>query len=239
MVHQGLISSSMEKNISFTSMTVQMLLTNRLLCMLVIIGQLPWDPSGAHFSIPEVIMDNFVRRAVTHVEFYGSFINCDSPVVRDSLPDLLFHCLSCQANWSPFLVFITDVLLSVLKSFHLFIHFLLTQTTVSIMNLHSSVAFRRSHTLWAQKNKTNNALLLFHSASWHWSGHVVRAIAQAHTARSSQPLYGILLRSHFVSRNKIFHCAYFSMHFRIKFLLFNDFPSYHLCYKLLYNQYVM
>jgi len=29
-----------------------------------------------------------------------------------------------------------------------------------------------------------------------------------------------------VSRNKIFHCAYFSMHFRIKFLLFNDFPSY-------------
>ena len=29
-----------------------------------------------------------------------------------------------------------------------------------------------------------------------------------------------------MSRNKIFHCAYFSMHFRIKFLLFNDFPSY-------------
>ena len=29
-----------------------------------------------------------------------------------------------------------------------------------------------------------------------------------------------------MSRNKIFRCAYFSMHFRIKFLLFNDFPSY-------------
>ena len=29
-----------------------------------------------------------------------------------------------------------------------------------------------------------------------------------------------------MSRNKIFRCAHFSMHFRIKFLLFNDFPSY-------------
>ena len=29
-----------------------------------------------------------------------------------------------------------------------------------------------------------------------------------------------------MSRNKIFRCAYFSMYFRIKFLLFNDFPSY-------------
>jgi hypothetical protein len=29
-----------------------------------------------------------------------------------------------------------------------------------------------------------------------------------------------------VSRNKIFRCAYLSMHFRIKFLLFNDFSSY-------------
>jgi hypothetical protein len=38
--------------------------------------------------------------------------------------------------------------------------------------------------------------------------------------RLSRPLCGILLRSHFVSRNKIFGCAYFSMHFRIKFLLF-------------------
>ena len=28
-----------------------------------------------------------------------------------------------------------------------------------------------------------------------------------------------------MSRNKIFRCAYFSMPFRIKFLLFNDFPS--------------
>jgi hypothetical protein len=72
----------------------------------------------------------------------------------------------------------------------------------------------------------NNASLLFHGASWQWSGHVVRAIAQAHSARSSRPLYGILLRSHFVSRYKNFRCAYFSIHFRIKFLLFNDFPSY-------------
>jgi len=68
--------------------------------------------------------------------------------------------------------------------------------------------------------------LLFHGASWQWSGHVVRPTAQAQTAWSSQPLYDILLRSHFVSRNKIFRCAYFSMHFGIKFLLFNDFPLY-------------
>jgi hypothetical protein len=93
------------------------------------------------------------------------------------------------------------------------------------MNLHSSVDFRRFHTLWPPKIKKNKASLLFHGASWHWSGRVVRAIAQAHTARSSRPLYGILLRNHFVSRNKIFRCTYFSMHFRIKFLLFNDFPS--------------
>jgi hypothetical protein len=102
MVHPGLVSChiSMEKSISFTSMTVQMLLTNRLPCTLSIIGQLPWDPSATHFPIPEVIMDNIVRRAVTHVEFYGSFINRDSPVVTDSLIDLLFHCLSCQTNCS-------------------------------------------------------------------------------------------------------------------------------------------
>ena len=93
-----------------------------------------------------------------------------------------------------------------------------------ILNLHSSVDFRRFHTLWPQK--TNNASLLFHGASWQWSGHVVRSTAQAQTAWSSRPLYDILLRSHFVSRNKIFRCAYFSILFRIKFLLFNDFPSY-------------
>jgi len=67
-------------------------------------------------------MDNTVRRAVIHVEFYGSFINSDSPVLTDSLLDLLFHCLSCHANWSPSPVFIADVLWSVLKSFHPFIH---------------------------------------------------------------------------------------------------------------------
>ena len=100
----------------------------------------------------------------------------------------------------------------------------------AILNLHSSVDFRRFHTLWPQK--TNNTSLLFHGASWQWSGHVVRPIAQAQTAWSSRPLYVILLRSHFVSRNKIFRCAYFSMHFRIKFLLFNDFPSYILICKI-------
>ena len=179
MVHSGLISchNSMEKSISFASMTVQMLLTNRLPCTLVIIGQLPWDPSATHFPIPEVIIDNIVRSAVTHVEFYGNFLNSDSPVVTDSLLDLLFHCFSCHANWSPSPVFITDVLSSVLKSFHPFIHSPLTQTTVSILNLHSSVDFRGFDTLWPQKK--NNASLLFHGASWPWSGHVVGAIAQA------------------------------------------------------------
>jgi hypothetical protein len=94
----GLVSchNSMEKSISFTSMTVQMLLTIRLPCMLVIIGQLPWNPSATHFPTPEVIMDNIVRRAVTRVEFYGNFINSDSPIVTDSLLDLLFHGLSCH-----------------------------------------------------------------------------------------------------------------------------------------------
>ena len=67
MVHPELISCHklMEKSISFTSMMVEMLLTNSLLCTLVIIGQLPWDPSATHFPIPEVIMDNIVCRAVT------------------------------------------------------------------------------------------------------------------------------------------------------------------------------
>jgi len=198
-----------------------MLLTNHLPCTLVIIGQLPWDPSATHFPTPKVFMDNIVRTAVTHVQFYSSFINSDSPVVTDSLLKMLFHCLSCHANWSPTLVFITDILSSVLKSFHPFIHSPLTQTTVSILNLHSSVDFRRFHTLWPQK--TNNTSLLFHGASWQWSSHVVRAFAQAHTAQSSWPLCGMLPRSYFVSRNKIFHCAYFSMQFRIKFLLFNDY----------------
>jgi len=54
-------------------------------------------------------MDNIVRRAVTYVEFYGNFTNSDSPVVTDSLVDLLFHCLSCHADWSPTPVFIADV----------------------------------------------------------------------------------------------------------------------------------
>jgi len=149
MVHPGLVSchNSMEKSISFTSMTVQMLLTNRLPCTLVIIGQLPWDPSATHFPTPEVIMDNIVCRAMTHVEFYGNFINSDSSVVTDSLLDLLFHSLSCHTNWSSTPVFITNVLSSILKSFRPFIHSPLIQTTVSILNLHSSVDSRRFHTL--------------------------------------------------------------------------------------------
>ena len=92
-------------------------------------------------------MDNIVYRAVTHVEFYGNFINSNLPVITDVLLDLLFHRLRCHANWSPTLVFITDVLSSVLKSFHPSIHSPLTQTNVSILNLHSSVDFRRFHTL--------------------------------------------------------------------------------------------
>ena len=226
MVHLGFISydNSMEKSISFTSMAVQILLTNPLTCTPVIIGQTRWDPSATHFPIPEVIMGNIARRAVALVECYGNFINSDWPVLTDSLLDLLFHCLICYANWSPSPVFITDISSSVLKSFHPLIHSPLTQTTVSIPNLHSSVDFRSFHTLWPQK--TNNASLLFHGASWHWSSNVLRAIAQVHTARSSRPLCGILLRIHFVSQNKNFRCAYFSMHFRIKFLLFNYFPSY-------------
>jgi len=149
MVHPGLVSchNVMEKSICFTNMTVQMLLTNRLPCTLVIIGQLPWDPSATRFPIPEVIIDNIVRRAMTHVECCGNFINSDSPEVTDSLLDLLFHCLTCHANWSPIPVFITDILSSVSKSFHPFIHSPLTQTTVSIPNLHSSVDFTRFHTL--------------------------------------------------------------------------------------------
>ena len=165
MVHPGLVSchNSMEKSISFTSMTVQMLLTNRLPCTLVIIGQLHSDPSATHFPIPGVIMVNIVRTAMIHIECCGNFIKSDSPVVTDSLLDLLFHCLTCHANWSPTPVFITDILSSVSKSFHPFMHSPLTQTTVSILTLHSSVDFRRFHTLWPQK--TNNASLLFHSAS--------------------------------------------------------------------------
>jgi len=69
----------------------------------------------------------------------------------------------------------------------------------AILNLHFSVHFRKFHTLWPQK--TNNNSLLFHGASWQWSGHVVRPTAQAQTAWSSRPLYDVLLRSHFVSRN--------------------------------------
>jgi hypothetical protein len=99
-VHPGLISchSSMENSISFTNMTVQMLLTNCLPCMLVVVGQLPWDTSATRFPIADIIMDNIVCRAVTHVEFYGNFINSDSPVVTDLLLNQLFHCLSCYTN---------------------------------------------------------------------------------------------------------------------------------------------
>jgi len=85
----------MEKSNSFVSMTVQMLLTNRLPRTLVITGHLPWDPSPTHFHIPEVIKDYIVRRAMNRVQFYGNFINSDSSVVTDSLLDLLFDRFSC------------------------------------------------------------------------------------------------------------------------------------------------
>jgi hypothetical protein len=58
LVHNGiprtrlLYYNLMEKSISFTSMTVQMLETDRLPCMFVMIGLLPWVPSAAHFPIP-------------------------------------------------------------------------------------------------------------------------------------------------------------------------------------------
>jgi len=90
-------------------------------------------PAATHFPIPEVTMDNIVHTALTHIEFYGNFIN------SDSLLDLMFHCPICHTNWSPTPVFITDVLSSVLKSFHPFTHSPLTQSTVSTLNLHSSV----------------------------------------------------------------------------------------------------
>jgi len=60
-----------------------------------------------HFPTPEVVMNNIVRRAATHVELYGNFVSRDSPVVTDSLLDLLFHRLSCHANWSHIPVFIS------------------------------------------------------------------------------------------------------------------------------------
>jgi len=91
-------------------------------------------------------MDNTLRRAVTHVQFYGNFCNSNSSVVTDSLLVLLFHCLSCHANWPTTPVFITDVLPSGLKSFLTFIHSSLTQTAVSILNLNLSVDFGRFHT---------------------------------------------------------------------------------------------
>ena len=229
MVNPGQISchNSVQNSISFTSMTGQMLLTNHLPCTLLITGQLPWDPSATHLPIPDVIMDRIAWWAVTHVQFYGDFINVDSTSTTGSLLDLLFYCLSCHANWAPTPVFITDVFIPFWNlSTHSYTLPWLKQMSPYWMFvlLWISEGF---YTLWPQK--TNNASLLFHGAIWQWSGHVVRAIAQAQTARSSRPLYGILLRSHFVSRNKIFRCAYFSLHFRIKFLLFNDFPSYFKC----------
>jgi hypothetical protein len=149
--------------------------------------------------------------------------------------NLLFHCLSCHANWSPTPVFITDILSSILKSIHPFIHSPLTQTTLSILNLHSSVNFKRFYTLWPQK--TNNASLLFHGASWQWSGHVVWAIAQTHTAWSSWPLHDILLRRHFVPKIKFFVVHTFPMHFRIKFLLFHNFPQICMYISIIFSKY--
>jgi len=120
--------------------------------------------------------------------------------------------LHCQfAPWKrneALFVFCGQRVWNLLKSFHPSIHPPLVQTTVSILNIHSSVYFRRFHTLWPQK--TNNASLLFHGTSWQWSGYVVRPTAQAQTAWSSRPVYDILPRSHFVSRNKILRLHTFS-----------------------------
>jgi len=76
-----------------------------------------WDTSATHLPTPKVIMENIVRRAVTHVEFNGNFISSDLPVIMDSLLDLLFHCQRCHANWPPIPVFISEVLSSIVKLF--------------------------------------------------------------------------------------------------------------------------
>ena len=75
----------------------------------------------------------YCKQSRDYVEFYGNFIDSDWPVVTDALLDLLFHCLSCHSNWSATPVFITDILSSVLRSFHPFIHSPLTRTTVSVL----------------------------------------------------------------------------------------------------------
>jgi hypothetical protein len=143
---------------------------------------------------------------VTHVKFYGNFVNSDSPVFTDWLLDLLFHRLSRHANWSPSPGFITDVLSFVLKSFHPLTHSPLTQTTVSIPNLHSSVDFRRFHTL---RQKKKRITLRCSSTVQVDSGAAMLYDLLRRLILLDRHLYGILLRSHFVSRNKIFHCAYF------------------------------
>lgn len=38
-----------------------------------------------------------------------------------------------------------------------------------------------------------------------------------------------IFKDYFKSRNKIFHSAYFSIHFKIKFLLIKDFPYIGMC----------
>jgi len=81
------------------------------------IRELLWDTSATHLPTPEVVMENIVRRAVTHIEFNGNFISSDLPVVMDLLLDLLFHRLSCHANWPPIPVFISDFFSSIVKYF--------------------------------------------------------------------------------------------------------------------------
>lgn len=66
-VHGELISchNSMEKRISFTRLTAQMLLGNRQLCTLVITGQMPWDPICYTLSYTPGIQSQYDIRGST------------------------------------------------------------------------------------------------------------------------------------------------------------------------------
>ena len=83
-----------------------------------------------------VLLTPYVPSGLTGIDDDDDDDDDNSHVVTDSLLDLMFHCLSCHANWS-----------SVLKPFHPLKHSPLTETTVSILNLHSSVDSRRFHAL--------------------------------------------------------------------------------------------
>ena len=54
------------------------------------------------------------------------------------------------------------------------LHFEVSRSVITVQ-CEFCARFRRFHTLWPQK--TNNASLLFHGASWQWSGRVVCCMA--------------------------------------------------------------